>query len=82
MHHVAEFIRQTRRKKGLTQNDLALAANTSAQFICLVEKNKSKLPVYMAKKITEHFKLNHTAMRKAYENDYTNEFVKEWIDSK
>lgn len=81
MHHVAEFLRQTRKEKNLTQLEVAQAANTTAQFICLVEKSKSKLPIHMAKKITEKLKLNRTAIRKAYEADYTNEFVNEWTES-
>lgn len=82
MEHVSEFIRQTRRQKNLTQKDLAVAANTTAQFISLVEKNRTKLSIKAAKRIAEKFNLNHTKLRKAYELDYLNEFVHEWNESK
>lgn len=40
-----------RRKKGLTQNQLAEIVGMSPNYICSIEKGKRKVPVWTAKKI-------------------------------
>lgn len=74
-----QLIKKHRQKMKLTQLDLAKALGFDIpQFICLVEKGHSSLPLSLCKKVNTTLEINPKDMEKALMKEYQKK-IKEYL---
>lgn len=67
----AKLIKEYREKNKLTQKQLSeMICYNNPQFLSLIENERNKLPLYMAKTFCEALKIEPQAMEKALVDDY------------